>query len=198
MAYSADTFVADEQPTTAKWNKLWANDAAFNDGTGIADSAILTRHIAAANITMPKLSDFDWFKYIPGGSFSSTIAGTWTRIGANVGSGAAGWNAAQSAGAQNEEIQYKCILAAGTYSIYLNVDKDVNRGIYTVSIDSVSAGTSDSYNSSRIANVILTLTTSLVVATSKLVTVNVKMASKNASSSAYYGTLNAIEFVRTA
>lgn len=45
MAYSADTFVADEQPTTAKWNKLWTNDASFNDGTGIADDAILARHI---------------------------------------------------------------------------------------------------------------------------------------------------------
>lgn len=40
MAYSADTFVADEQPTTAKWNKLWANDASFNDGSGIANGAI--------------------------------------------------------------------------------------------------------------------------------------------------------------
>lgn len=45
MSYSADTFVADEQPTTAKWNKLWNNDASFNDGTGIADDAILARHI---------------------------------------------------------------------------------------------------------------------------------------------------------
>lgn len=35
MAYSADSFVADEQPTTAKWNKLWSNDAAFNDSSGI-------------------------------------------------------------------------------------------------------------------------------------------------------------------
>ena len=35
MAYSADTFVADEQPTTAKWNKLWSNDASFNDGSGL-------------------------------------------------------------------------------------------------------------------------------------------------------------------
>lgn len=46
MAYSADTFVADEQPTTAKWNKLWANDAAFNDGTGIANAAITASHIS--------------------------------------------------------------------------------------------------------------------------------------------------------
>ena len=46
MAYSADTFVADEQPTTAKWNKLWSNDASFNDGTGIADNAIIARHLS--------------------------------------------------------------------------------------------------------------------------------------------------------
>lgn len=46
MAYSADTFVADEQPTTAKWNKLWTNDASFNDGTGIADDAITAAKIS--------------------------------------------------------------------------------------------------------------------------------------------------------
>lgn len=40
MAYSADSFVADEQPTTAKWNKLWNNDASFNDGTGLGDNTI--------------------------------------------------------------------------------------------------------------------------------------------------------------
>lgn len=50
MAYSADTFVADEQPTTAKWNKLWSNDASFNDGTGIANDAIVNRHYADASI----------------------------------------------------------------------------------------------------------------------------------------------------
>lgn len=50
MAYSADTFVADEQPTTAKWNKLWSNDASFNDGTGIADDVIDSRHYAAGSV----------------------------------------------------------------------------------------------------------------------------------------------------
>ena len=50
MAYSADTFVADEQPTTAKWNKLWSNDASFNDGTGIADAALIARHYSSASI----------------------------------------------------------------------------------------------------------------------------------------------------
>ena len=56
MAYSADTFVADEQPTTAKWNKLWANDASFNDGTGIGTGAIVSAAIAAGAITNAKLS----------------------------------------------------------------------------------------------------------------------------------------------
>lgn len=30
MAYSADSFTAGEVPTTAKWNKLWSNDADFD------------------------------------------------------------------------------------------------------------------------------------------------------------------------
>ena len=46
MAYSADSFVADEQPTTAKWNKLWSNDASFNDGSGIANFAFNTTAIS--------------------------------------------------------------------------------------------------------------------------------------------------------
>ena len=40
MSYQADSFVADEQPTTAKWNKLWSNDAAFNDGSGFATGVL--------------------------------------------------------------------------------------------------------------------------------------------------------------
>jgi len=48
MSYSADTFVAGEQPTTAKWNKLWANDASFNDGTGIAAGAITPSKLSSA------------------------------------------------------------------------------------------------------------------------------------------------------
>lgn len=50
MGYTAQTFVADEQPTTAKWNLLWANDASFNDGTGIANDAILSSHILAGEL----------------------------------------------------------------------------------------------------------------------------------------------------
>lgn len=56
MAYSADTFVADEQPTTAKWNKLWSNDASFNDGTGIGDNAILQRHLSSNIVGLDEIA----------------------------------------------------------------------------------------------------------------------------------------------
>lgn len=46
MSYTAGSFVADEIPTTTKWNSMWNNDASFNDGSGIANLAILSRHIA--------------------------------------------------------------------------------------------------------------------------------------------------------
>lgn len=57
MAYSALTFTASEVPTLTKWNQLWANDASMNDGTGIANNAILNRHVAANNLLASKLSN---------------------------------------------------------------------------------------------------------------------------------------------
>lgn len=198
MAYSALTFTASEVPTLTKWNQLWANDASMNDGTGIGSNAITTAKILDANVTPPKLSNYDWFKYIPGTAYSSVVAGTWTRAGANTSSGNQGWNAAQSNNTINEEVQYKTVLRAGTYSIFVHIDKDINRGILTVSVGGVSQGTIDCYNASRIANLIGTITTAYVLATSAEVTVNLKTASKNASSVGYYLTINAIEFVRTA
>ena len=80
MAYSADTFVADEQPTTAKWNKLWSNDASFNDGTGIGDNAILTRHITNSNVTSSKLS-FETVETKLSSTFNSAASNTWQDTG---------------------------------------------------------------------------------------------------------------------
>lgn len=36
MAYTAWSVVANEQPSTSKWNLLGSNDASFNNGSGIA------------------------------------------------------------------------------------------------------------------------------------------------------------------
>lgn len=198
MAYQPWSVVFGETPSASKWNILGTNDSGFNDGTAIGAGAIGTAALAASAVTPPKMSDFDWFKYVPASSFWRTVAGTWTRLGSNTGTGFSGWDTTQSNGAQNEEIEYKIVLAAGTYSVYLHVDKDVNRGIITVSVDGVAIGTVDTYNASRVSNAVGTVTTALVVATNKTVTLNLKMASKNASSSLYYGTVMAIELVRTA
>lgn len=45
MAYASFSVVFGEQPSAAKWNILGTNDASFNDGTGIADDKIHSRHI---------------------------------------------------------------------------------------------------------------------------------------------------------
>lgn len=60
MAYTALTFVGGEVLTATKMNLLGANDAGFNDGTALADSIILPRHISAAAVTANKV-DFTSF-----------------------------------------------------------------------------------------------------------------------------------------
>lgn len=74
MAYSADSFTALEVPTLAKMNKLWSNDASFNDGTGIADNAILTRHITDSNITGAKIASYRIKRKNNGSGISETTA----------------------------------------------------------------------------------------------------------------------------
>lgn len=63
--YTAITFTANEQPTTAKWNLIGSNDASFNNGNGFEDNIIITRHIADQNVTAQKLlSDAEAHGYI--------------------------------------------------------------------------------------------------------------------------------------
>ena len=47
--YTAITFIANEQPTTAKWNLIGSNDSSFNLGTGLEDDVIGSRQIQLAN-----------------------------------------------------------------------------------------------------------------------------------------------------
>lgn len=51
MAYSADSFTAGEVPTTAKWNKLWGNDADFD--TRITTNTPVAEVVAYAGSTAP-------------------------------------------------------------------------------------------------------------------------------------------------
>lgn len=47
--YTAITFVANEQPTTAKWNLIGSNDSSFNTGDGFNDAIIKTRHLGSSS-----------------------------------------------------------------------------------------------------------------------------------------------------
>ena len=65
MGYVAWSVVFGEQPTAAKWNILGENDESFNDGTGIADNAILQRHLAANIVDFDELNtDVSWWQEI--------------------------------------------------------------------------------------------------------------------------------------
>jgi hypothetical protein len=52
LAYASWSVVFGEQPSAAKWNILGTNDASFNDGTGIANNAIVAGHIATGSILL--------------------------------------------------------------------------------------------------------------------------------------------------
>ena len=191
---------ADEQPivddsagTTKKWTltllKTYLQSLA---------AWITTAMITDANVTPAKLSAADWFKHLPGYAYSTVVAGTWTALGTTGTGGIGSVAIGGSNGAINEEVQFKAVLLAGTYKLYLYCDTDINRGIYTISVNGSSVGTYDAYSATRVAGVVATISSSIVVATSGLVTINVKMASKNASSSGYYARMYELLFVRTA
>lgn len=65
-AYASWSVVFGEQPSAAKWNILGTNDASFNDGTGIADSVILPRHL----LTGTGSTNWAWSSWVP----------TWTNL----------------------------------------------------------------------------------------------------------------------
>lgn len=102
-----------------------------------------------------------------------------------------------NAGAINDEINFKVMLQAGTYTFSVLTDTDVNRGIITFSVDGSSVGTQDCYSSSTVHNVTKSVT-GISVATSGIHTISYKMASKNASSSNYIVVLSVLSFIRTA
>lgn len=86
MAYSAQTFVADEQPTTAKWNILWSNDASFNDGSGFA-TGTASVGIPIAAVKQEAYTSFTpvWTTAgTPPTQTGATLSGRYARIGNTV------------------------------------------------------------------------------------------------------------------
>lgn len=105
--------------------------------------------------------------------------------------------AKQSSGAQNDSITWDILLAAGTWSIELLYSSGSNRGIYSIQFNSVEKGTIDGYSAGAVENARSSIT-GIVVSTTAKIELKLKMATKNASSSGYYGSIVDIRLMRTA
>lgn len=83
MAYSSWSVVLNEQPSAAKWNILGTNDASFNDGTGIANAAILPNHLVASTGTSWAWQSWTptWTNFTVG---NGTVTAKYIQIGKTV------------------------------------------------------------------------------------------------------------------
>lgn len=107
-------------------------------------------------------------------------------------------NYIRSQGAQNDEIVFSNVaLAAGTWKIIIAYLSGTDRGIFSIRFDGVEKGTLDGYNVAG-TNANLSSVTGITVSSSGRVALSFKMATKNASSSSYYGYLASVELRRTA
>ncbi|MDT0183231.1 right-handed parallel beta-helix repeat-containing protein [Microbacterium sp. ARD31] len=102
---------------------------------------------------------------------------------------------ALSSGAQDAYRNYTVNLKPGTYSIAVWHTKDVNRGIYSVRVDGVVVGTIDGYAASTTPE--RAVLTGFNVRSGGRRTLSLVMATKNGSSSDYYGAVSGISVVRT-
>ena len=103
----------------------------------------------------------------------------------------------ESSGAQNDEINFDVLLGAGDWTFELMHNRWTSRGIYTVSLSiaGTTLGTIDGYNGSSSYNTKSTLTFTLTE--NRQERLKLKMATKNASSGSYQGSINHIQLRRT-
>lgn len=102
----------------------------------------------------------------------------------------------QSASTINSEISFDVALDAGTWTVELLHVKASDSGIYHVQIDGVDQGTVDGYNAATSVNQLGSVT-GVIIDAQKRVTLTLKIASKNASSSNYVARLQHVQLRRT-
>jgi hypothetical protein len=132
--------------------------------------------------------------------FHTPITNTnWSTVTLDTSSGGAWLYRAtkESSGAQNAVIGWDVVLAAGTWSIELIHRAWSDRGIYSLQFNGVQQGTIDGYAASDTPNS-LSSVTGIVVATSAKTRFTLNMATKNASSTNYRGSIHHVRLWRTA
>ena len=103
-----------------------------------------------------------------------------------------------STGAQNATISWDVTLTAGTWKIAVRFPAAADQGIITVNLNGSSQGTIDTYGTGGgPVNWSYGEVTATVTTTGRH-TVELKMATKNGSSTSYYGRISRVTFYRTA
>lgn len=191
------TNVANEISGVTEKTSL-ANDDLFI----IEDSAAsgVKKKVKKSNVVSGGASETPWLVQIDAPWMTPNAQLNWTvLLGENV-LPTSGYMGVQSSGAQNDYIEFKVLLGAGTWEISWMNYKAANTGIFTVSIDGGSVGTVDGYNGSTLAPAISTISSVSISDTggSAVHLLRFTMATKNGSSSGYYGNLYSVQMRRTA
>ena len=164
--------------------------------TSTSTSTTITTSTSTSSSTSTTVADglLPWNINIEPVHVTSVIAGTWlTEV--NAAQYKNGWWT--NTGNQNDEITYETALEAGTYSIFLVTITNSDQAILTITLGGVAAGTIDCYSAITAFSVTKSLT-GIVLSTSGTQTLNIKAATKHASSSAYRVRLSTIAIIRTA
>lgn len=101
-----------------------------------------------------------------------------------------------SGGSQNDFIQWKIFIPAGTWTVYVIHQTGTVYGIISVQIDDVEKGTIDTYTDPGVWNVVGSVA-GIVIATSATYTLKFKMATKNVASGGYYGVIMQVKLLRS-
>lgn len=86
MAYTAWTVVFGETPSASKWNILGANDASFNNGTGIANNAITSTQVSGIDksITTTDSNPYKFSVYMSANQTLSATPGAYNKLVLNT------------------------------------------------------------------------------------------------------------------
>jgi hypothetical protein len=119
------------------------------------------------------------------------------RPATNTGFTTLGTSGQRTSASQSDEIGWDFYLAAGTWEFWMVHITNNNRGIYTVTLDGAAVGTVDGYSAGSVTYVEAQIA-GHVVATAGVKRLLLKMSTKNASSSAYVGSIQLCGMRRTA
>lgn len=124
-----------------------------------------------------------------------SAATTWSTIDVATFAGCPYSGLRSSGGAQNSDISWDLALSAGTWTLDMWHRRFTDRGIYTILVDGVATGvTIDGYAAA--ADSVHVTSASFTVAVSGKHRVTLRMATKNASSTSFIGSIHRVGLVR--